>query len=291
MKPGFLAEALLDLRSNPPKELVITFVIGVSLLGLWTNFAYDAILAAQTFGNPSFWRLVIVSLILLFVAVGNFETYRIKIRRQLRLQENEAITPAKILITSISTFREFPTGGNNFEPVQNAIRMHKTTLQKIMVFATLQMGETVYDNPRPASESIPLTNIEGLSTSYHLLIQELIDQQLEPSRYLELVTIQDSNSAEDSYQAASKLLRRLQLESVSLTEDVILDITPGTKAMTVGLSAAAIAFGVRMEYLASKRDASGEPDYSAKQIPVELDVTQLRSMTAPAPASDQLTGT
>lgn len=74
----------------------------------------------------------------------------------------------------------------------------------------------------------------------------------------EIVKLSDGDDPNEIYRQACDLLNKLGGEGVKLTEDVFVDFTSGTKAMSAGLFAAALAYDVHhLIYVSGRRGSDG----------------------------------
>lgn len=256
MKLNRLAVALLELRTDPPPSLLMVFGCGLLIVGILVNYLYDLLVGfsdnlLRTLSAPA---VLVLLLAAARYAYGRFER---SLEAKMRISERSNVPPARFVITALSPLQELPSGGDNLENIRRLIQHHSPRLQELHIISVLdiQDGNLISVNPQ-------LKDSQGVIKAYQSL-SEWIEKELDNQVLMPLHPIVDPNSAQDCFNAVSKLLLTLKANSEISPEDVVVDVTAGTKPMTVGMSAAAFINGYPLSYQATKRDAEGKPDFTA----------------------------
>jgi hypothetical protein len=240
---------LLNLSLRSPSYAVILVIIGILTSGLATNSIYDFL----TTGNFSVTAQLITWLFI-FVALGaSYLIYAVNSKTAeiiVVLNEKSGVDPKPILVTGLSPYKQFDKGGSNLDVVINLIRKNKA---EIVYLVSVLNQEP--DSGEVYAHTMNQRDNQGVEKAYKELKHEFPDK-IE----FRCLSLSNTDSSQQSYKAVAQTLAELQSEN-SLSR-VAVDVTAGTKAMSVGMSAAAIQFGVPLTYLATPRDKQGEPDHS-----------------------------
>lgn len=256
-----LAVALLDLRTDPPLSLTIVFLCGVMILAVLGNYLYSWVALDGTSPIGYMPRLIAVIGVLLVIATVAYLRYEQTLRERTTAVETSQFAPVKYLISGLSPFSiNSSTGSDNLENVRRLLLHNKDMIQTLYLVSILDQkdGTIIAYNTRYTAESS-----KKVKEAYDKL-QDWIDQNLDPQPQIVFVPLMDANSAEFSFKAVSEILISLLAKGISTT-DVLVDVTPGTKAMTVGLATAALVNGFLVSYQASKRDADGNPSVDSPE--------------------------
>lgn len=229
------ARILLTLGSGASGWLVVTFVSGVSALGIVSNLIYD--FAFNPAGVPLAALLRTLALAAGLIVLA-YVTFRLDLRRALRgvvttIDEERSAPAHEGLIWLLS-----PVG---LELPLFALRYHHEA-----------QGETRLQHCWMLVTSDAQNNFA--------VLRERVDE-LGLDVMLHEVTL-DSDSIEATYGAVDDVYAA-QVQKVGLeAEQVIADLTGGLKTMTAGMVLACLPFGHgrKLEYVESDRDpVSGQP--------------------------------
>jgi hypothetical protein len=98
-----------------------------------------------------------------------------------------------------------------------------------------------------------LSKEENVTKAQVELYKWLNEKNLPPETFTKDISIIDGYDIGETYGKVNKYLKDLSEQGVNLREDVIIDITAGTAAMSSGLTMAALANGCNITYQATKR--------------------------------------
>jgi hypothetical protein len=223
----------------------ILFVCGVILVAMLGNSVYDMlkILLSRVLGEG--WQLpgviaagglVIVVLLTRFVWDTVFNLLQPATNTGFRAEES--VRPRRALVTLVSP--------NPSRVEQVAIEHHQTmdTLTRCWLIVS------------------PAVMLEGKAER---LRTKLTDQGVS----VELVPITDVNQARATYDAVQTALRHARI--LNLDNELIVDITGGTKPMSAGAALACRDLGLPIEYLATPSDDESRP--IGRAMPVEVTLT------------------
>ena len=258
LRPGRIALALLELQTNPPPSLLLAFALGILLFGVWGNFAYDLAFEPADFTAERLGRLAIVSIVLIGLAVIAVRRYLAGATVQMTMKESAAIPEKRWVISALSPLQYWNDTQTNLDPLVRLLTYHLPALEHVYLVAILE---------KMPGGGVAITNAEVFGSgkvkdAYEQLVLRLRDQL--PEDRITLLSIIDPNSAQMAYLLATEVLEDLSAHNNDLS-DVVIDVTAGTKALTAGLTAAALAYGCPMSYQATKRKDNGEPDFSTRE--------------------------
>ena len=240
MKPRVEIKSFLDvllLGSAPSKTLLAAFFLGLIIIGILSNLAYDLLLTPQDTAQLS-WRPLLASLLLFIIAYALFQQdrhWRLR-KMQIEVDESRLAKPHQGLIWLL---------GPNYTPLLPVLQHHlKGSGAKI---CWLIMQE---DNPAVHNAYIKLN--------------EWVKEEAWKTRVLP-VYISDID-AKSTYRAAYTIFTRESAEEGISADQVIADITGGTKPMTAGLLLAALSANGDLEYVESTRDEQGQVIQGSQRV-------------------------
>ncbi len=280
LKPSQFALALLHLQNNPPRSLLWTFFVGALFVGVLGNlisdFAMNVLPISPVVGG------VVVCVALLGLAGLGVTVYWSNASAQLAVSEHSSVPQLPWVITALSPFRAYPNGQTNLDNITRLIEYHHPHLQELFLVAILVSDER--GQVRVTKQEADRDG--GVLVAYKRLINWLDQQAFDVTPQITLLSVVDPASAEDSFKAVSKQLELLAQNDVQMKQ-IVIDVTAGTKAMSVGLTVAGFAYGCRLSYQATKRDAEGEPDFSSREMSmVFLDSRFLRARSSVKPEGE-----
>jgi len=275
VKPSRFAVALVDLQSNPPPSLIATFLLGLLLFAVIGGFLYDVVAAPDEVSGSMVLRVALTILVLAALAYVGLASYLKDSGAKLIVSEHSTVPPVPYVVSGLAPYQEFPNGQTNLDNVTRLFEHHRSRLQQVFLVAILK---------EETNGAITITNRavvknEGVLRAYDELCRWLDDQDFNPRPLVTLLDIIDSNGAEDSFNRVTELLETLLAQKLDMT-DVAIDVTAGTKAMSVGLTAAALTYGCKLSYQATKRDSQGQPDFSAPERETSMVLLDSRYLLA-----------
>jgi hypothetical protein len=281
IKLRWFAEALIDLRTNPTIPLMAVFILGIGFFGTVINLFYDTIKSPSEMTTEAFVRITCFAIVLLVAAYTTWLIHRRTVKNRLAISEKSTVPPMKWLVTGLSPYQEFKDGQSNLDVVSSLIKYHHEALQEVFIVATLEQID---------QHNVRLSNRDykdgiNVAKSYEKL-DEWLGQQEFARPIISCLSIGNPNGAEDSFHAVTTMLKRNIAQGIIDPQDVIVDVTAGTKAMTTGLVSAALAYGCKLSYQGTKRNPDGTLDFSAGQRDtslVLLNVELLRSTNVNLP--------
>lgn len=249
-----LAVALLDLRTDPPSSLIIVFLCGVMILTILSNYIYSFIAPVETSPISYIEHIIIALVFLLAIACLSYRCYEQTLHERTTIIEKSQFLPVKYVISGLSPLSIHDKGGDNLENIRRLLLYNKDIIQTLYLVSILDQenGSIVTYNTDYTEDTS-----KKVKDAYNML-QDWINQNLELIPQIVLVPIRDSNSAEFTFKEVSELLISFLAKGIPTT-DILVDITAGTKPMTVGLATAALSNGFPVSYQASKRDDNGNP--------------------------------
>jgi hypothetical protein len=254
-----LAVAWLGVEEDRPIIRVIVYGIGVLGITIFGNTFYD-LLRGDT---KMLWIPSTAFLILLLISAVLLDFYRKNRMRAIRLIENPKITAKSAIVTSLSPYQSLSSGSDNLDVIRKIIDLHGsklTTLHFISVLAQSPSGD-IYVTHEDKDKS---------RSSVKVAWQTLKNEGLLKGIQCQYHPIEDTASAEENFKIVYSILENYS------TNDVLVDVTAGSKAMSVGLAAAAFAHNCAIEYQATDRDDHGQP-ILGKMRPVVLENGKLRT--------------
>jgi hypothetical protein len=215
--------------AGPSPALLAAFALGLLVVGLLSNLVYD-LLTAWPASWPSAWLPLAVAGALTALA---YLLYQRDVRdgRSLRVEVDES------LLAPRSPGLIWLLGPGSFEHLVDALRHHQQEEAQQHCWLVMQRNS-------------PAVEAAFLELSQHLLVEQL------PVR-LHRIYI-DHLETQDAYQAVRTVWEREAPEELLRPDQVIADITGGTKPLTAGMVLAAVATGNALEYVETDRDAEGK---------------------------------
>lgn len=211
---------------GPSSGMLSAFAIGVLVVALWGNLCYD-LLVGMTFHWRSVGPVVGVSALLTVLAYALYRRARREVTLEVAVDESRLAPARRGLIWLF---------GPNYAHLITALRHHREG----------GGGEHCW---------LIMQDAPAIRAAFRHCTEALAEAELSPRLYP--VYIQDVD-ARTTYRAVRTLVERELGEAALEVEDVIADLTSGTKPMTTGLVLAALTGGVDLEYVESQRDAEGE---------------------------------
>lgn len=215
--------------AGPSPALVAAFALGLLVVGLLSNLVYELLTAWPT-SWPNAWLPLAVACALTALA---YLLYRQDARdgRSLRVEVDES------LLAPRSPGLIWFLGPGSFEHLVDALRYHRQEEAQQHCWLVMQR------------------NSPPVETAFLELSQELLKAQLP----VQLHRIYIANlETQDAYQAVRTVWEREAPEELLRPDQVIADITGGTKPLTAGMVLAAVATGNSLEYVETDRDVEGE---------------------------------
>lgn len=260
MKLNGFAVALVELRNDPPVDLLIVYGCGLFIASVG-----GALIGILVSLNPVIsGALLTLAVIISLRFYRRYEKTRVA---NLDVSEKSNVPAVSYVITALSPYEEFKSGGDNLEIIRRLIKHHEAKLQEVYLISMLSQkdGKIIPIDPARTSDA----DIQGLINAHDLLDlwieTEFANGKLSARPLIRYIPIFDSNSAHDSFQAVSDLLWRFRHEARIKPDNAIIDVTAGSKAISVGLSTAGILHGYPLSYQATKRDEEGKPDFKANK--------------------------
>ena len=228
---GFLRflEALL-LGAGPSPELLGAFALGLLVVGLLGDVTYNLLTApAESF--PLAWRPVAAAMTLTGLA---YLLYRLDQRRERVVQavvDESRLSPPHAGLVWLF-------GPGRFDHLVSALKHHQQSGGAAHCWLVMQ------------------ENFPPVKKRFGELSQRLAEEKLSTRLHLVYVEQPDVQAA---YEAVRAVFEREAAEEGLSPEQIIADITGGTKPMTAGMVLAALTTGRALEYVESKRDPDGHP--------------------------------
>ncbi len=240
MKPRIEIKNFLDvllLGSAPSKTLLAAFFLGLIIIGILSNLAYDLLLTPKDTALLC-WRPLLASLLLFIIAYALFSQDR---RRRLRkmqidVDESRLAKPHQGLIWLL---------GPNYAPLLPVLQHHLKGGGAKICWLIMQEGNPAVRNA-------------------YTKLNERLKEEAWQTRILP-VYISDID-AKATYQAAYTIFTREAAEEGISANQVIADITGGTKPMTAGVLLAALSANGDLEYVESARDEHGQVIQGSQRV-------------------------
>lgn len=218
------------LRGGPSPELLGAFALGLLVVGLLGDVTYS-LLTAPAESLSIAWRPVAAALALTGLA---YLLYRRDRRRgrtvQVDVDESRLSPPHAGLVWLF--------GPGRFDHLVSALKHHQRGGGAAHCWLVMQ--ENIPPVKERFGELSQRLAEEGLSTRLHPVYIKQPDVQT-------------------TCEAIRKVFEREAAEEGLESDQIIADITGGTKPMTAGMVLAALTTGGALEYVESKRDADGHP--------------------------------
>jgi hypothetical protein len=241
MRIRLFLTSFINLSLHSPVWSIIVVLLGVMVTGLATNSIYE-ILGFS--GQIGVW-IIILTLSLTAYAIFRFNVPTSELIVQ--LNEKQGVRPKKHLITGLSPL-SYRNGTSNLDVVINLIKENNAT--DVYLVSLLKRD--------PETDEVYAHTLHNKDNQGVLDAYELLKQTYPTNVEFHIESIHNADSSKSAYDATAKVLD--QLKQANKLSDTVVDVTAGRKAMSVGLSAAAIQFGIPMTYLVTPRNKDGEPD-------------------------------
>ena len=215
--------------AGPSPELLAAFALGLLVVGLFSNLIYD-LTTTPGCSLTMAWRPVIASVALTGLAYLLYQRDR-RSRRGMGVEVDESrqAPPRAGLIWLL--------GPGRFDHLLFALEHHRKGGGATHCWLVMQDTERVQ---QAFSQLSPQLLERGMATRLH----PVYIQQLE---------------VQASYRAVRAIFDREAAEEGIDPEQIIADMTGGTKPLTAGMVLAALTAGRELEYVESERDAQGNP--------------------------------
>jgi hypothetical protein len=235
MEPIEKPKSLTQVLFEPRPETIIGFIAGLLLFGLSTNLLYQLLLGDIP-PWPQLAVLLVALALLFFVAYGSYRQWVRKARRlAFTLEENTPSPPQRRGLIWILT----PSGTQH---TMVAIRHH--------------YGDGSQYNHLRHCWLIQQRNNAKVTKERYILEEQLQAEKIQVE--LHTVTI-DQLSVSSTYAALVQIVEeKISAEGLSPNQ-VVVDITGGTKPMTAGLILGALSTDTLLEYVETDRDQDGNP--------------------------------
>lgn len=219
---------------GPASEMLGAFAIGVLVVAVGGNLLYDLLMGATLH-----WRTVGTTLLAsVLMTAGAYGLYR---RGQRRTRVEVAVDESQQAPARRGLIWLF---GPNYAHVLNALAHHQAGGGGEHCWLIMQDTPIIQD-------------------AFQRCTAALVEADLSARLYPVYIRNLDAQAA---YRAVRTIVRR-ELEEVGLApDDVIADITSGTKPLTAGMVLAALTGGVALEYVQSQRDAQGQVIDGTQQV-------------------------
>jgi len=215
--------------AGPSPELLGAFALGLLVVGLLSNLIYD-LFTVPEYSLTLAWRPAIACLLLTSLA---YLLYQRDGRRRrgmgVAVDESRQAPPRPGLIWLL--------GPGRFDHLLFALEHHRKGGGAAHCWLVMQ-------------------DTEKVQHAFSQLSQQLLEQGM--ATRLHPVYIQQLE-VQASYQAVRAIFDREALEEGVDPEQIIADITGGTKPLTAGMVLAALTAGRELEYVESERDVQGDP--------------------------------
>ncbi|MCU0490907.1 MAG: hypothetical protein MUD01_04945 [Chloroflexaceae bacterium] len=224
-------------------KLPLLFIVGSVALAVLGNAVYDLLTDVVGAQPQTLLSVSVVAVLIFFLAVLAFQRIvaRSRPRQSPAIPAEQQAAPHAALI--------LPVGLNESGPERAIINWHLQ--QRRLRHCWLLASPKVQADPK-----------------FGDLKQWLLEENVEAH----VVSIADEYQSQMSYQAVMQALDEAQTKLDS--RPWIVDITSGTKAMTAGMVLACRDTNTALQYLASTRNARGEPTDESVVMTVALQLAQ-----------------
>ncbi|GIV76869.1 MAG: hypothetical protein KatS3mg050_1263 [Litorilinea sp.] len=228
--------------AGPTLELLGAFAIGLLVVGVLSNLAYD-LLVHPPVGVWAIVRALVAVAVLMAVA---YFFYRLDRRRQRILRANVDETrlarPCAGLVWIL--------GPGSFDHLMVALRHHQEHKGAQHCWLVMQR-----DN-------------KDVLNAYTNLQQQVAEMEIRTLLHPQYLSDLDVRAG---YEAVTTILEREVLELGLTPNQVVCDITGGTKPLTIGMVLASLANNSSLEYVETDRDEEGRPvPNTARVVAVDI---------------------
>ncbi len=228
--------------AGPSPELLGAFALGLLVVGLLGDLTYD-LLTAPADNLPVVWRPAAAALILTGLAYLLYRRDRRRGRAVQAVVDESRLAPSHPGLIWLF-------GPGRFDHLLFALEHHQNGGGATHCWLVMQDSEPVRETLNQLSQQLLE---QGAMTHLHPVYIQQLDVQA-------------------AYQAVQAVFEREAAEEGLQPEQVIADITGGTKPLTAGMVLAALTTGGDLEYVESKRDAEGQVISGTQQV-VLMDTT------------------
>lgn len=215
--------------AGPSPELLTAFALGLLVIGLLGDVTY-ALLTAPADSLAIAWRPAVAALSLTGLAYLLYRQDRRRGRAVRAVVDESRLAPPHVGLIWLF-------GPGQFEHLLFALEHHRRGGGAIHCWLVMQ-------------------NVEPVRQAFNQLSQQLLERGV--TTRLHPIYIQQLD-VQATYQAVRAVFEREVAEESLGLEEVIADITGGTKPLTAGMVLAALTCGGAVEYVESERDAKGQP--------------------------------
>ncbi len=228
------------LRGGPSPALLGVFFFGLLAVGLLTDMVYD-LLTAPVGSLPVAWRPFVAAAVLAAVAYALYRWDSRERKGEMEFDESRLASPHLGLIWLF--------GPGRFGHFLVALERHRQGGGAAHCWLVMQDVGPVQENFARLQQRLLE---DGVATRLHRV-------------YIPKLEVQAA------YEAVQTVFQREAEEKGLRPDQVIADITGGTKPMTAGMLLAALTTGGALEYVESERDADGNPIPGTEHV-VSVDI-------------------
>jgi hypothetical protein len=222
--------------AGPSLELLGAFALGLLMVGILSNLAYDLLVAPQEVWATT-WRPV--GLVLLLTGAAYFLYRQDRGRRRtivVSVDESRRAPPYPGLIWLL---------GPQIDHLLFALAHHQQGSGAAHCWLVMQ------------------SNYKPVQKAYEQLSSQVSDRGWQTRLHPVYISQVDAQSA---YEAVRTVFSREAAEEELTPEEVIADITSGTKPLTAGLILAALTVNGALEYVESDRDEQGQVIQGSQRV-------------------------
>lgn len=191
------------------------------------------------------------------------------------LGESYDVPARRWVITTLSPYSEFQYGGDNLDNVRRLVTYHRSRLERLYLVATLKVEKDI-DTVEVIDPDF--SNNAGVLEAYRRLQAWLNDNAIDLE--VRILSIVDATGFVEAFEQVSSVLAVDAKDEAIQIDEIVIDITAGTKALSVGMTAAAMAYGCPITYQAAKRNIQGDPDTKAAIQMLTLDAFAFNTIRA-----------
>jgi hypothetical protein len=233
------AEGFLDILlrgSGPSLELLGAFALGLIMIGILSNLAYDLLVLPGSV-LPVFWQPLAASLILIVAAYLLFWIDQRRWRAVAVKVDESRLAPAHAGLIWLL--------GPRIEHLLFALEYHYQRDGARHCWVVMER------------------NAPSIQNAYDQLTDEILKNEWDIQAHPVYIAHLDAKSA---YEAVHTIFVREAEEEGLSPGQVIADITSGTKPLTAGMLLAAITVNGNLEYIESERDDKGQVIEGSQQV-------------------------
>jgi len=215
--------------AGPSPELLAAFALGLIVVGILSDLAYD-LLTAPPDHLATVWRPLVAVAALTGLAYLLYRRDRHRHRTVQALVDESRLAPPHAGLVWLF-------GPGPFDHLLFALQHHHAGGGAAHCWLVMQ-------------------DIEPVRTAFGQLSQKMLDHGLATQLHPVYIQALDVQAA---HEAVHAVLEREAAEHGLLPGQVIADVTGGTKPLSAGMVLAALTAGGALEYVESERDAAGQP--------------------------------